>query len=262
MIEKFSIENLSLQLGDKVLLDSIQLDLILGQTLVIMGESGSGKTLLTKLMIGQKPSQALISGKLYYQKQDILSFDNKDWQQLRGKKIAYMVQNPMAMFNPFQKIKEHFYETVLSHQSISKQDCLEKAKEMMKEVHLGHAQRLLDSYPFELSGGMLQRVMLAILLCLEPDVFILDEPTSALDAYNRDNIIQILQSLKEKGKTLVIVTHDYELARMLGDQAAVIYKGVLVEKGEMEQVLINPQHEYSKALILTNPYERLVEGHD
>lgn len=106
---------------------------------------------------------------------------------------------------------------------------------------------------------MLQRVMLAIILCLDPETIILDEPTSALDAYNRDNIIKLLKNLSAQGKTLITVTHDYDLARELGGKMLVIYKGDIVEQGDVEQILDNPQHPYTQELVLENPYERLVD---
>ncbi|MBS4749688.1 ABC transporter ATP-binding protein [Carnobacteriaceae bacterium zg-ZUI78] len=261
-MEKLVVDALSVQIGDTVLLNHIDIDLTIGKALIIIGESGSGKTLLTKMIIGQVPKQAIISGKILYKGLSLLDLSKKEWQVLRGTKIAYMVQNPMAMFNPFQKIKVHFLETILSHDKMSKEGCLDKAIQAMKDVRLGHPQDVLEKYPFELSGGMLQRVMLAILLCLNTDTIILDEPTSALDAYNRDNIVRLLKMLLEKGKTLITVTHDYDLAHALGGEMLVMYKGDIVERGFVEDVLENPQHPYTQELVLGNPYERLVNEHD
>ena len=128
----------------------------------------------------------------------------------------------------------------------------------MKEVRLGEPEELLKKYPFELSGGMLQRVMLAILLCLEPETIILDEPTSALDIHNREQIILILKEQLAKGKTLITVTHDYHLARELGGKMLVMYQGAIMEEGPVAKLLESPSQTYSQDLILGNPYERLV----
>ncbi|MEW4353829.1 ABC transporter ATP-binding protein [Streptococcus pneumoniae] len=261
-METLSIQNLSVQLQDQVLLKDIHVSLPEGQSLIIIGESGSGKTLLTKLIMGQIPKESQVTGSITYKGKDLRHCTAKDWQQLRGKELAYMMQNPMAMFNAFQKIKVHVIETLQSHYPWTKEECLEKARETMKSVRLGHIDKLLESYPFELSGGMLQRVMLAILLSLDSETILLDEPTSALDPYNRENVLKILQTLQEKGKTLITVTHDYELARQLGGQILVVYKGEIVERGAVEDLLSHPQHPYTQELVLGNPYERLVTYED
>lgn len=258
-MEKIVVDNLSLQIDGQPILKSLTFECPMGQSLVIIGESGSGKTVLTKLMVGLKPANSQLSGQMIYCGQEMTDLSAKALRQLRGSRIAYMTQNPMAMFNSFQRIKDHFIETLQSHGSYSKAACLEKALLALKSVRLGHPQKALDSYPFELSGGMLQRVMLAIMLCLNPETIILDEPTSALDAYNRANIINILKELLAQGKTIITVTHDYDLARELGGQLLVIYKGNIVEQGPIHQILDSPQHPYTQALVLENPYERLVE---
>lgn len=258
-MERVIIDHLTVQVGDKILLGDICLDLDLTQSNILIGESGSGKTLLTKLLLGTAPPAAQIRGKILYKGQNLLSLAPKEWQTLRGCELAYLVQNSMAMYNPFQTIQQHFLETILSHKKISKAAALDLALKSMKEVRLGHIDSLLGKYPFELSGGQLQRLMLAMLLCLEPKTLILDEPTSALDAYNRDNILRILKILQDKGVSLITVTHDYDLARALGGQVTVLYRGQVVEVGAIEAVLTSPQHPYTQELVLKNPYERLVK---
>lgn len=258
MEKRLSITNLSLCLNDQVLLSGISCSLSSDTNLIIIGESGSGKSLLSKLMIGHLPKGAQVAGEILYRGKNLLKLSSQELRVLRGQEIAYMVQNPMSMFNPFKRIKSHFIETLRSHRDLSKSDCLNLALAMMKELRLGHGEKVLKSYPFELSGGMLQRVMLAILLCLDPEVIILDEPTSALDAYNRENILRILKELKNKGKQLILVTHDYELARDLGGNLLVMHQGMMVEYGSVDQVLDNPVHAYTQSLVLSDPYERLV----
>lgn len=258
-MEKIVVDNLSLQIEASPILKNLSFSVASGQSLVIIGESGSGKTVLTKLMVGLVPPNSQWSGSLRYQDTDLMGLSEKALRNLRGTKIAYMTQNPMAMFNSFQRIRDHFIETLQSHDKCGRAECLDKALKMLKAVRLGHPDKVLHSYPFELSGGMLQRVMLAIILCLDPETLILDEPTSALDAYNRENIIRLLKELLAQGKTLITVTHDYDLARELGGQMLVIYKGDLVEQGAVDEVLDKPQHPYTQELVLENPYERLVD---
>lgn len=257
-----SIQDLSLSLDGTDLLQGINLQLPKGESLAIIGESGSGKTLLTKLMVGFLPKEASYQGQLSLAGYAMLSLDTKERRPILGQQISYMTQNPMALFNPFQRIREHFLETILSHRTISKKEALDLAVAAMKQMRLGHTEKTLLSYPFELSGGMLQRIMLAMLLCLEVEVIILDEPTSALDAYNRENILRILAELKAAGKTIIIVTHDYDLARHLGGQMAVLYQGQIVEQGLVTDILDTPSHPYTQELVLGNPYERLVEADD
>lgn len=262
MEERLVIHQLSLQLGNKPILKNINLSMQLGRSYTLIGESGAGKTLLTKLMVGQVPAEAQLTGSIHYKDKNLQQLTPKEWQALHGKEIAYMTQNPMAMFNPFQKIKIHFIETLKSHFSYSKEQCLQRAILAMREVRLGHIDQLLERYPFELSGGMLQRIMFAILLCLDSNTIILDEPTSSLDAYNRENILTILKRLKKQGKTIITVTHDYDLAQALGGTILVLYHGELVEQGEAIDILENPTHPYTRELILGNPYERLVSKND
>ncbi|WP_314830389.1 ABC transporter ATP-binding protein [uncultured Streptococcus sp.] len=258
-MEKIAVKKLTAQIEQKTILQDISFEVEAGQSLVIIGESGSGKTLLTKILIGQLPSSLSLQGEVHYDTMTLEPDSLKAWQQLRGSQVAYMSQNPMAMFNPFQTIQSHFWETLRSHSKISKDACIDKAVASMKEVRLGEPEELLKKYPFELSGGMLQRVMLAILLCLEPETIILDEPTSALDIHNREQIILILKEQLAKGKTLITVTHDYHLARELGGKILVMYQGAIMEEGLVAKLLESPEQSYSQDLILGNPYERLVK---
>ncbi|MGT2756293.1 ABC transporter ATP-binding protein [Streptococcus ovuberis] len=258
-MEGLMIKELTLSFPESLVLKQVNLSVAQGQVVTIIGESGSGKTLLTKLMLGMVPEGARVTGEVAYNGVSLLSLSPKALRPILGRRLAYMTQNPMAMFNPFQTIREHFIETILSHRSCSRQEALNMALQAMKELRLGHAEKILQSYAFELSGGMLQRVMLAMLLCLDMEVLILDEPTSALDAYNRENMLRLLSALKAQGKAIVTVTHDYDLARQLGGEMVVMSKGELVERGPAETILTQPSHPYTQELVLGNPYERLVE---
>lgn len=152
-MEKIVVANLSLQIEDSPILKNLSFTVASGQSLVIIGESGSGKTVLTKLMVGLLPKQSQVSGGLFYHGKDLTTLSAKELRLFRGCQIAYMTQNPMAMFNSFQRIKDHFIETLQSHGRYSKKACLDKAFQMLKTVRLGHPEKVLYSYPFELSGG-------------------------------------------------------------------------------------------------------------
>ena len=158
-MEKIVVKQLTAQIEGKTILQDISFEVEVGQSLVIIGESGSGKTLLTKILIGQLPSSLSMQGEVHYGTMTLEQNSLKAWQQLRGSRVAYMSQNPMAMFNPFQTIQSHFWETLRSHSKISKSACLAKAVASMKEVRLGEPEELLKKYPFELSGGMLQPIL-------------------------------------------------------------------------------------------------------
>lgn len=258
----FSLKSISVSLRGRHLLNDINLEIESGTSVILVGESGTGKTLLTKLLIGHIPENAEVSGSLLYKGRNLLAFSEKELQLIRGKELGYVSQNPMSLFNPFITIRAHFIATLRSHCFLSKKECLNKALANLKSVHLGHADKVLDSYPFELSGGMLQRVMLAMLLCLDTEVLILDEPTSALDLYNRDQVLWLLKMLLAKGKTLITVTHDYDLAKELGGKLILIKDGMILEEGPVDQLLKNPCHSYGKELLLGSPYERLVVDRD
>ncbi|WKF66041.1 ATP-binding cassette domain-containing protein [Streptococcus equi] len=257
-MERLIVNDLSAYSGSDILLSKTNLDLSLGSSLVIVGRSGSGKTLLTKLLIGQCPSNVQMTGRITCQDMRLDQLDAKQWQSIRGRHMAYMVQNPMAMFNPFQTIGAHLLETIRSHERLSKRACLKRALPFMRELYLEQPEELLRKYPFELSGGMLQRVMLAILLCLDPQIIILDEPTSALDDVNRSNIIRMLKLLQDKGKTIITVTHDYQLAQTLGGELLVMSKGKVIEQGSVESIFHRPSQAATKELLLQNHYDRLI----
>jgi len=238
-MEKIAVKKLTAQIEGKTILQDISFEVEAGQSLVIIGESGSGKTLLTKILIGQLPSSLSLQGEVHYGTMALERNSLKAWQQLRGSQVAYMSQNPMAMFNPFQTIQSHFWETLRSHSKISKSACLAKAVASMKEVRLGEQEELLKKYPFELSGGMLQRVMLAILLCLEPETIILDEPTSALDPISAGKIEETLYGLKDR-YTMLLVTRSMQQASRISDKTAFFLDGDLIEYNDTNEMFLNP----------------------
>lgn len=250
------INNLRIEIKDKVLLDNINFEINNGKTFAIIGESGSGKTLLSKLLIGKKIKNSKLSGEITYCKKNLLEITEKEWIQHRGKDIAYLAQNPMAYFNPMSKIEEFAKEVFKSHMKITDTMCLEMLIDALTEFNLQSPENIIDKYPFQLSGGMLQRIMFAIILKLDPKVLIVDEPTSALDSQNTQNIIDILLKFKMKGKTLVIITHDYKLLKALADDIVILKSGKMLEYGNLDKIMTNSDEEYTKELLMPRIYSR------
>lgn len=243
------IINLSFEINKNKILKNISFDLEKGEVLSIIGESGSGKTILSKLMMGKKFNLSILEGEVLYFKKNIFKFSDEKLRKYRGESIGYITQNPFNVFHNFQKIKTFFYETLISHKKIRKETIKSIAMKYLKEVNLENTEEILESYPFELSGGMLQRVMIALIIALEPNIIIADEPTSALDSYNRFEIINIFKILKEKGKSFIIITHDYILAKELSDSVIIMKDGEIVEKIALKNREIECQSLYGKNLV-------------
>lgn len=258
-MESLIFDNFSLEIGGEKILNDLSARFDIQIPLTIVGESGSGKSMLIKCLTGMQPSNAVLRGNFYIDNKSLMNYNKRDWEGIRGRKIAHMAQNPMAMFNSFQTIRIHFFETLKSHFTLTNKECEDIAKRYLTLVNLPSTENFLNQYPFELSGGMLQRVMLAILLALDPDLFILDEPTSSVDRKNRNDILEQLKQLLSLGKRVILVTHDYGIAQEIGGNLLVLRDGKLIESGKVEELLENPQHPYSQELLLHNPYERLLK---
>lgn len=256
MSKAIEINNLRVEIEGKLLLENISFDINSGKTFAIIGESGSGKTLLSKLLVGKKIKNSKIIGEILYEGKNLLELSEKEWMKYRGEHIAYLAQNPMAYFNPMSKIKEFAKEVFKSHIKISDELCDEMLIDALNEFKLESPESILNKYPFQLSGGMLQRIMFAIILKLNPKILIVDEPTSALDSQNTKNIIDILLKFKTQGKTLVIITHDYKLLKALADDIVILKSGKLIEYGALDEILKNSNEYYTKELLMPRIYCR------
>ena len=255
-MERLERKELNVEIKKRKILKNVSLNIKKGETLTIIGESGSGKTMLSKLLVGSKPENSNISGEILFDDENYLNLSVKEWMEKRGKQIAYISQNPMAIFNDFQTIESHVIELYQSHFQISKKECIQKIKEAFLKVNLDNVDEVLKKYPFQLSGGMLQRIMFAMMFELNPEVLIVDEPTSALDIFNTNKIIELLLNFQKENKILIIITHDYEMARKLIGKMIVIKNGEIIEEGLSEEILSNPKTEYGKQLILREKYRR------
>lgn len=253
---ELTLKNIRVHIEGKELLHDINCSLPDHQTLIIIGESGSGKTLLSKLLIGQIPPQASVTGQILLDGQDLLRLNDAAWSNYRGNVIAYVAQNPMALFNPMQTIASHGIELFRSRLSLSKEKSIERLIDALKKFNLPSPDTLIHKYPFQLSGGMLQRVMFAMMLELAPKLLIADEPTSALDHYNTHTVIESLRRCQQAGIRLIVITHDYELVKQLAHQILILKDGYPLEYGKAEDILRNPSTDYAKMLLHIHSYER------
>ena len=249
------IKDLTITYEGNVALNQITFTVKEGEIVSVVGESGSGKTTLLKAILGLLPTEGRITqGEVFYKHTPLLNSTANVWNQIRGKELAMVFQDAGLSFNPVRKIGKQFIEYIRTHQSMSKQDAHELALKMLKKVNLDHGEQIMNSYMFNLSGGMKQRVGLAMALSLEPSVLLLDEATSALDATTQMQVVnEILELRKEFKSSVLMITHDLALALHMSDKIVVMKKGKVVEINSTAEILNHPQHEYTKQLLENMP---------
>ena len=252
-----SIKNLAVTYGNnpKPTIAGVNLDLAEGEIVSIVGESGSGKTTVIRALLGVLPNTGRVSeGSITFDGQDLLSFSTKDWLDLRGNHIAMIFQDSGNMMNPIQTIGKQFVEFIQLHSTMSKQEAEAKAIEMLALTNLPHPEAIMKSYPFELSGGMRQRVGIAMAITFSPKLLLGDEPTSALDVTTQAQIVEELLRINRENKTsMIIVTHNIGVAAHMSDKIMVMKQGAVVEYGPAEEIIRNPQAEYTKQLLNAVP---------
>ena len=252
--EILNLKNLSVSYGDINILKDIDLSLKEGEILGIVGESGSGKSTLIKSIMGILDENASIDGEINFEGKDLTSLSLKDYRKIKGNEISMIFQNPTEYFNPTRKISKQFIETIRSHNDISKQEIQKKAINTFKFLGLQDGKKIWNSYPFELSGGMNQRVAIALSIMLEPKILLADEPTSALDVTVQAQVVKELLKLRHKLNTsIILVTHNIGVASYMSNNIAVMYGGRIVEYGDSEELINNPKHPYTKMLINSVP---------
>ena len=252
--EILNLKNLSVSYGDINILKDIDLSLKKGEILGIVGESGSGKSTLIKSIMGILDENASIDGEINFEGKDLASLSLKDYRKIKGKEISMIFQNPTEYFNPTRKISKQFIETIRSHNDISKQEIQKKSINTFKFLGLQDGKKIWNSYPFELSGGMNQRVAIALSIMLEPKILLADEPTSALDVTVQAPVVKELLKLRQKLNTsIILVTHNIGVASYMSHNIGVMYGGRIIEYGESEELINNPKHPYTKMLINSVP---------
>lgn len=251
------ISNLAIAYGAKAkpTVQNVSFTLDEGEILSIVGESGSGKTTVIRAILGSLPSGGHVSeGSITFKDEDLLSYNNKDWLNLRGKDISMIFQDSGNMMNPIQTIGRQFIEYIQTHSDMTKQQANDKAVEMLTRMNLPNPENILTSYPFELSGGMRQRVGIAMAITFKPQLLLADEPTSALDVTTQAQIVKELLSITRTfGTAMIVVTHNIGVASYMSDKIMVMSQGRAVEYGTAEEVIKHPQHDYTRELLASVP---------
>lgn len=243
---------------DRVLtaIRDVSLDLYKGEVLAVVGESGSGKSVLTKTFTGMLEANGRVaSGTITYAGQELTELKNhKDWEAIRGSKIATIFQDPMTSLDPIQTIGSQITEVIVKHQKKSRSEAKALAIDYMTRVGIPEPEKRFGEYPFQYSGGMRQRIVIAIALACKPDILICDEPTTALDVTIQAQIIDLLKTLqKEYHFTIIFITHDLGVVASIADKVAVMYAGEIIEYGKVEEIFYDPRHPYTWSLLSSLP---------
>ena len=235
--------------------DGVSFEVPRGEALGLVGESGSGKSMTLKAVLGVLPSEAKVaSGQVRLDGTDLLTLDQHTLNRVRGPKISMIFQEPMSALNPVMRVGPQISEGPRIHLGYSRAQAQERTLELMRRVGIPDPERRYRAYPHEFSGGMRQRVMIAIALSCEPEIILCDEPTTALDVTIQDQILRLLVRLcQESGVSLVFVTHDLPVVAQVCQQVAVMYGGQIVEQGDVRDVLLDPRHPYTLGLVRSAP---------
>ncbi len=250
------VDNLSISFGSNEVIHNISYTLYENEILGIVGESGSGKSVSSLAILGLLPKgiSKIKNGSIIYKSNDIVQLQNKALQNLRGRKIAMIFQEPMSSLNPSITCGKQVQEILLQHTNLSSEEAKAETMSLFEKVKLPHVDRVYTSYPHEISGGQKQRVMIAMAIACKPDILIADEPTTALDVTVQKDIIGLLKALQVETKmSIIFITHDLALISEIADRVLVMYKGKIVEQGQIEAIFRTPKHDYTKALIASRP---------
>ncbi len=251
MEKVLEVKDLTVQIGEKNVLNAINLTAYKKRVLGIIGESGSGKSMLCHAIMQTLPPVAqVIQGEILYQHDNLLHTSAAKLRTYRGRHLSMILQNPATAFDQIQTIESHFRETLKAHFKLTKKEMRQIALEALHEVQLPNPEQLLHYYPFQLSGGMLQRVMIALSLAMQASLYIADEPTTALDTINQKQILTLFNRIRsETEATIILVTHDLGVIAELADDVAVMYQGQLIEHTNVYDLFDAPQHDYTKKLL-------------
>ena len=241
--------------GEVKAVNGVSFNLDHGKVLGIVGESGSGKsvTAYSIMQILEKTGK-IVGGSIKFNGQELVGIGEKGMKSIRGNKISIIFQDPMTSLNPTYTIGHQLMEAIMLHTPRNKKQAWDRAVEMLKLVNVNEPEKRMKQYPFEFSGGMRQRVMIAMALACEPDILIADEPTTALDVTIQAQILELMQSLqKELGMAIIMITHDLGVVAQMCDEVIVMYAGSICEQGTADEIFYNPKHEYTKGLMRSIP---------
>jgi peptide/nickel transport system ATP-binding protein len=249
------VENLRTVFGPLVAVDDVSFEIRKGETLGLVGESGSGKsvTAFSIIRLVQDPGR-IVGGRILFQGRELLALSEEDMRQVRGAGIGFVFQEPMAALNPVMKVGAHIAEALLVHGLATRADARGRAIELLRAVKIVDPDKRVDDYPHQLSGGMRQRVMMAIAIACRPPLVIADEPTTALDVTVQAQILDLLREMKrEFDLSLLLITHDFGVIAETADRVAVMHRGKIVEQGPVRDIFRNPQHPYTRGLLASIP---------
>ena len=242
--------------GQVQALDAVDFEVKQGQTLGLVGESGCGKsvTALSVMRLLPRPMGEINGGSIHFEGKDLLKLTPDEMRQVRGNEIGMIFQEPMNALNPVRSIGDQISESFLLHQDITRKEAWQKSIEMLDEVGIPVPENRVFEYPHQLSGGMRQRIVIAIALACKPKLIIADEPTTALDVTVQSQILDLLQSLKEKlGSSVLLITHDLGVIAETCDQVCVMYAGRMVERAPVKELFAHPMHAYTRGLLSSIP---------
>lgn len=258
------IEDLEIAFGKHTAVNKLNLEIHRAETVALVGESGSGKTVSAQsiLQLNPLPATKLLGGSIHFEGQDLLRLNEEQMLSVRGQTIAMVFQDPMTALNPIMSIERQLKEAILTHEKLDKKQLQKRCLELLTLVGIKDPEARLKQYPHELSGGLKQRVMIAIALSCRPKLLIADEPTTALDVTIQAQIIHLLKELQQKLKmSILIITHDLGVVAQLAHRVYVMYAGEIVEEGETSTLFKHPAHPYTAALMSALPQNALPESH-
>ena len=250
------IKDLAVQYGNQApTIEHFNLSMKKGEIISVVGESGSGKTTVIRAVLGALPGAGRVtSGDILYHGESLLKNSKNDWRKIRGSKMSMIFQDCGGTLNPIRKIGSQYVEYIRTHQSMTKKEAWDKAVSMLTKMRLPDAENIMNSYPYQLSGGMRQRVGIAMAMTFNPELLLADEPTSALDVTTQAQIVRQMMELRDDfGTGIIIVTHNIGVAAYMADQLIVMHHGNVVDHGTREEVLNNPTSDYTKKLLEAVP---------
>ena len=250
------IKDLAVQYGNQApTIEHFNLSMKKGEIISVVGESGSGKTTVIRAVLGALSGAGRVtSGDILYHGESLLKNPKSDWRKIRGSKMSMIFQDCGGTLNPIRKIGSQYVEYIRTHQSMTKKEAWDKAVSMLTKMRLPDAENIMNSYPYQLSGGMRQRVGIAMAMTFNPELLLADEPTSALDVTTQAQIVRQMMELRDDfGTGIIIVTHNIGVAAYMADQLIVMHHGKVVDHGTREEVLNNPTSDYTKKLLEAVP---------
>jgi peptide/nickel transport system ATP-binding protein len=255
MTATLTVEGLKVAIGDANVLRGISLEVEPGEVRGLVGESGAGKSMLGRAVLGLLPANAaILSGHIAFEGRDLLAMREVERRSLLGRRIALIPQDPMTSLNPVKRVGTQIGNLLRHHLGLSKRSALDRATELLTEVAIREPERVLSLYPHEISGGMRQRVLIAMAFACDPSLVIADEPTTALDVTVQRQVLQLVERLRRShGSAVLFITHDLGVVAKICRSVSVLHAGRVLEEGETADVLMRPRHAYTRALLAATP---------